>query len=99
MRKTCLFLRRGGVAAALVDGGLFRRGEAGHVAARESEAASARVRGRHVDELRSTCAHVRACSINLSGLLTRIDAPIAKLQGGTTGYDPEKKTPVLCSSL
>ena len=60
MRKTCLFLRRGGVAAALVDGGLFRRrGEAGHVAARESEAASARVRGRHVDELRSACARVR----------------------------------------
>ena len=70
MRQTCLFLHwRGGVAAALVDGGgLFRRrGEAGHVAAGEAEAASARVRGRHVDELRSGSA----CSINLSGLLPK----------------------------
>ena len=57
MRKTCLFLRRRGVAAALMEGGLFRRREAGHVAAGESQAAaSARVRGRHVDELRA-----RAC--------------------------------------
>ena len=52
-------MRRRGLAAALMDGGLFRRGEAGHVAAGESQAAStsARVRGRHVDELR-TCARV-----------------------------------------
>ena len=35
-----------------MDGGLFRGREAGHVAAREAQAAAARVRRSHVDELR-----------------------------------------------
>ena len=56
IRETCLLLRRAGVAAALMDGGLFGGREAGHVAAREAQAAAtapaARVRRSHVDELR-----------------------------------------------
>ena len=53
IRETYLLLRRAGVAAALMDGGLFRGREAGHVAAREAQAAAAaRVRRSHVDELR-----------------------------------------------
>ena len=69
-----MLLRRAGVAAALMDGGLFRGREAGHVAAREAQAAAARVRRSHVDELRMR-------NINFVAS-TKISAATGKLQGG-----------------
>ena len=74
IRETYLLLRRAGVAAALMDGGLFRGREAGHVAAREAQAAAARVRRSHVDELRMRTINFVAS--------TESGAAVGKLQGG-----------------
>ena len=77
IRESYLLLRRAGVAAALMDGGLFRGREAGHVAAGEAQAAataSVRVRRSHVDELRMRTINFVAS--------TESGAAVGKLQGG-----------------